>query len=1053
MKKKKKKYVTRFLMMPLTVILIVLFFAIMSMVTRIQGTARAVNYAGLVRGKTQRIIKLENAGEPQDIMIGEVESYIQGLRYGSDELQLVRLEDSAFQDKMEELDIYFTKLKSEIMLVRERGYENTDIIQKSEEFFGICNEATGLAEVYSQKIASSLNKLEEVVMVDIAGLVILLGLELVKAIRYAAQNKILQKKVYLDEATGLPNKNKCEEILSDDSVLMPGRQVAVCVFDLNNLRSINNNLGHDMGDAYIRSFAVQLRRAVPEQHFVGRDGGDEFLAVFHESSHQEIEESLQHIRDCMNVYSAEHPEMPISYAAGYALSGDFEGCTMRELFQHADKNMYIDKNHAKIQEAADKQKVNRQMLELTKAQGCYFSDCIYCDALMDEYRVLRAEADFFLAEDGSYSGAVEQMVRNLSVEDTRKELWDHLQIESLNSNLSKENGKIELLYKCGKKNQTRHGRITLLYVNSTSDGRLHHFILGIEAFRDSDKNAGDEKMQLTRYYEQMKQSIVENGNYVDALMETAQSVYLVNLTDDTLEQIFYHVEEQEFDVTVQLPCSYDEYCNGRKKYVSEETLENFRIVDSSAKLLERFQNGEKQVTVEYQEMGLNGKLIWLQKMVLMSRDTLYDSKTEKKRAVVHGIILFKNTSGFHEKEQQEKERLQAAYQNANLENKAKTEFMSRMSHDIRTPINGIMGMLEIIRRNRGNQEKEEECLQKIQLSTNHLLALVNDVLEINKIESGQMQLIKEPFDLNKIMDEAAALVEAQALKTGIAHHKHRKNIQHTKLVGSSLQLRQIFVNLLSNAIKYNKPGGTVDTYAWEVAVDGNKVWYEFKIVDTGIGMSRTFVENELYKPFTQEQQDARTSYRGTGLGMSIVNALVQQMDGTIRVESRLGEGTTFIISLPFEIDSTEENFATQNGHNIAENLQGMHILLVEDNEINMEIAEVYLTDAKAVVEKAWNGLEAVEKCQKSEHYDAILMDVMMPVMDGLEATRRIRTLSGNANRNIAILAMTAQGFSESESECRDAGMDGYIAKPIESDKMINMILQTVRRKSEEYEIK
>lgn len=214
-KSKKKHLYFQTAMTVLTIILIILFFCIMSMVEKIQGTARVVNYAGLVRGKTQRIIKLEDAGEPQDTMIADINAYIDGLQNGSSELDLVRLDDRDFQDKMTELASYFEELKAEILLVREKGYENTAIIEKSETFFKICDEATGLAEAYSQRMASSLKKLEQVVVGDIIGLVFVIGMELIKAVRYAAMNRILQKKVYLDEATGLPNKNKCEEILEE----------------------------------------------------------------------------------------------------------------------------------------------------------------------------------------------------------------------------------------------------------------------------------------------------------------------------------------------------------------------------------------------------------------------------------------------------------------------------------------------------------------------------------------------------------------------------------------------------------------------------------------------------------------------------------------------------------------------------------------------------------------------------------------------------------------------------------------------------------------------
>ena len=647
MKKDKEKKLTYFLraaMMVLTTILIVLFLVIMSMVGKIQGTARVVNYAGLVRGGTQRMVKLEISGAPQDKMYETISSYIEGLRNGSEKLNFVRLDDEDFQTKMDELEKYFDELRSEILLVREKGYENTEIIEKSEKFFQICDEAVGFAEVYSQKKATGLDHL---------GLVLIIATELIKAVRFAAQNKILQKKVYLDEATGLPNKNKCEEILNETEPIPVNELVAMCVFDLNNLRTINNNLGHDKGDEYIRSFAIQLREAVPEEFFAGREGGDEFIAVLKGLDHEGIRKCLQNIRNQAAEYSRQHPEMPISYAAGYALSSDFEGSTMRELFRLADKNMYIDKNRAKMEEAAEKQRMNIRLLEEITEKGFQFTDCIYCDALLDQYYVLRASSRFFLAEDGSYSGAVEQIIQELGTDENRKSMRKKLQISYLAEQIKDKGEKLELPYQYRKEDSICRGRMTALFVNNTEDGRLHHFILGFEPFQNKNENTADEKTRLNRYYEQLKQSIVENENYAEALLQTANVVYTVDLTNDKLENVYYHEAAFKVENDIQTPRSYSDYCNKRSRYVTEDTLENYRIVDSSFKLLKRFATGAKQVTVEYCEtMGKENKPVWLQKTVLMSRDMVYDANTDKESSVVHGIVLFKNTSDFHEKEQQ-----------------------------------------------------------------------------------------------------------------------------------------------------------------------------------------------------------------------------------------------------------------------------------------------------------------------------------------------------------------------------------------------------------------
>lgn len=331
---KKASRALRLLMMVLTAVLIFFFINVMLLVSDIQGTARVVNYAGLVRGTTQRIVKLEDAGQPQDDLLKAVDSYINGLRYGSDDLNLVRLDDDEYQAKMTELAGYFDELQTEIARVREVGYENTDIIAMSEEFFGICDDATRLAEDYSQEKATALNRLEGLVIIDIVGLVATFAVELARAVRTAALNRELQNKVYLDEATGLPNKNKCEEILGQEHPVSVEAPVALCVFDLNNLHTVNNNFGHD--------------------------GGDEFIAVLWDADRAAVESCLARIRVNVNEYSEAHPDMPISYAVGYALSSDYdEPPTMRELFSQADKNMYIDKSRIKTTEAAGPQREER----------------------------------------------------------------------------------------------------------------------------------------------------------------------------------------------------------------------------------------------------------------------------------------------------------------------------------------------------------------------------------------------------------------------------------------------------------------------------------------------------------------------------------------------------------------------------------------------------------------------------------------------------------------------------------------------------------------------
>ena len=318
---------------------------------------------------------------------------------------------------------------------------------------------------------------------------------------------------------------------------------------------------------------------------------------------------------------------------------------------------------------------------------------------------------------------------------------------------------------------------------------------------------------------------------------------------------------------------------------------------------------------------------------------------------------------------------------------------------------------------------------------------------MSKLEAGKLDTKEEAFDLEKLMDEVDVLMEAQLIQTGIAYRRHEGTIRHTKLYGTSLQLRRIMLNLLSNAVKYNKENGTIDTYVQELSDDGETAVFEFKIVDSGTGMSREFIENELFKPFTQETNDARTKYRGTGLGMSIVKALIDLMGGTSEVESKLGKGTAFIFRISFKIDQNiHQQDETESREYLQESiLRGMKILLAEDNEINMEIAEFYLTDLGATVSKAWNGKEALELFEASEpeSYDVILMDVMMPEMDGHEATQRIRALKRPDTQTVRIVAMTAQTSEDSIHKCLDAGMDGHIAKPINEEKILSALHKNI----------
>lgn len=384
------------------------------------------------------------------------------------------------------------------------------------------------------------------------------------------------------------------------------------------------------------------------------------------------------------------------------------------------------------------------------------------------------------------------------------------------------------------------------------------------------------------------------------------------------------------------------------------------------------------------------------------------------------------------------EKLQQSNEETKRANQAKSEFLSHMSHDIRTPINGIMGMVEIIKKNLDDPERIKDCLEKIDKASHHLLSLINDVLDMSKIGSGKVHLEEIPVDLDEEMEKIHAIADVQAKKQEI-RFSIEDEVVHRQFLGSPAHLRRILLNLISNALRYNKKGGKICLAIREVEYDGSHIGLEFKVQDTGIGMSREFVEKSLFKPFTQEDDRVRTEYRGTGLGMSIVYELVKQMNGTIDVNSKPGEGTTFTVKLAFKtVDSAWKKKEIQ-GEN--RNITGMNILAAEDNQLNMEILQFLLEEAGAKVTAVSDGKQAVEYFADaaSGTYDVILMDIMMPVMDGLEASKKIRELPEGKGKDIPIIAMTANAFVEDKEKTKEAGMNAHLTKPVNREEIIRVL--------------
>ena len=407
------------------------------------------------------------------------------------------------------------------------------------------------------------------------------------------------------------------------------------------------------------------------------------------------------------------------------------------------------------------------------------------------------------------------------------------------------------------------------------------------------------------------------------------------------------------------------------------------------------------------------------------------------------------TNQAHQKQEQEKDEkykteLLIAAKKAEAANEAKTEFLQRMSHDIRTPINGICGMVNMADHYADDMEKQKEYRTKVKEASNLLLELVNDVLDMSKLESGEIVLEEIPFNLRSIFREVFVVIEQVAAEQNIRIMWEKKEIIHRNLIGSPGYVKRVMMNILSNAVKYNRENGQIYISCIEIPSEQPEMTtMEFVCRDTGIGMAEEF-QKHIFEPFAQEHAGSRTKFAGTGLGMPISKKLIEKMGGTITFESAEGIGTTFVIRVPFKID-LDVDIREEQADVSEKSIKGLHILLAEDNELNMEIAEFVLQNEGAEVSKAWNGEETVELFRKSEsgEFDAILMDIMMPVMNGYEATKMIRSLDREDAKVIPIIAMTANAFTEDRLRAKEAGMNEHIAKPFDVKLLVKIIHKLV----------
>lgn len=530
--------------------------------------------------------------------------------------------------------------------------------------------------------------------------------------------------------------------------------------------------------------------------------------------------------------------------------------------------------------------------------------------------------------------------------------------------------------------------------------------------------------------EKHKRMLKEQYSVIDAFSSIYNVVWAYDIERNTVRVInqddilFKPAQEAEYNATKAIEnvinqCVAEDYREIMRKFYNLERL---------ALQLEK----EKSVSEEFVDTILG----WC-------RITALPISKNSNGKVLQVLIGIQKIDEEKRKELESQTLLAKAYEEAKRANVAKTEFLARMSHDIRTPMNGILGMAKIAGKCIDKKEKVLNALAKINDAGRQLEMLINDVLDMSRLESGKTELTREKFDICELITSGYESILTMAMENDVRVKGAHFNIRHKNVIGSPLHIQRISLNILSNAVKYNKKNGTMELWLSEVPIDKNHSMYCFTVKDTGVGMSEEYIKH-IFEPFSREHTDAGTDYHGTGLGMAITKELVELMNGVIDVESKLGEGSTFRFQIPFEI--CEDEVQSHEDDKVeGKNINGVKVLLVEDNELNMEIAKFLLEDAKAVVTTAYNGVDAVQKVKdackagKNDRYDIILMDIMMPEMDGLTASRTIRDIGTDYTDNIPIVAMTANAFMEDVKKCLEAKMNAHISKPIDIDTLTNTI--------------
>ena len=561
---------------------------------------------------------------------------------------------------------------------------------------------------------------------------------------------------------------------------------------------------------------------------------------------------------------------------------------------------------------------------------------------------------------------------------------------------------------------------------------LLYFIVRNRALYENSRKLEDSNAHLT-----------ETVKMLQALETIYFALFYVDIENDTYETIYIP------SWLVGKPVRNGVYTDLKKMFVDTMVVAEFKEeVDSrmSIEFIRETLNREKITDVrksfytDYQALH-EGKIVWCRVSA-----TTVDYADDGSPA--HILALLQDVDVEKAKEAEYQARILKEAQDAKIANNAKSEFLRHISHDIRTPINGIRGYMEIATQHRDDLAIQNYCREKSLTAINVLLTLVNGLLDMSKLESGNITLEEKPFNLTAVLDEINTILSPQAVNKGVRFETLRKEeLPVTHVIGSPRYVSQVIMNMTGNAVKYSKPDGWIRVNTTLVSGTEDTVTYEFVCADNGIGMSEEF-QKRMFEPFAQEADNARTTFEGAGLGLSIVKKLVDAMGGTIICKSQKDVGTEFHIVLTFVKDKNYRAEPEKKSETNKDALRGMNVLIAEDNDLNMEIAELLLKDSGANVTKAWNGTEAVDAFKKSAvgYYDIIFMDIMMPEMSGLDAAKAIRSLDRPDAKTVFISAMSANAFQDDVRGSLEAGMDEHLSKPVEEEKILSIAAKVRRRK-------